>query len=56
MIVLVLLYVFVCAVVGFIGRRHKFGAWGYFFASILLTPVIGVLLVLASDRRPKAPK
>lgn len=52
MIILVLLYIFIAAIVGFSGRGRKFGAWGYFFASILLTPVIGLLLVLASDRRP----
>lgn len=29
------------------GRHLKFGFWGYFFASILLTPLIGVLLLIA---------
>lgn len=48
-ILLALLYIFVAAFVGFIGRGRKFGAWGYFFASILLTPILGLLLVLASD-------
>ncbi|MFZ4406143.1 MAG: hypothetical protein ACOYOH_02325 [Paracraurococcus sp.] len=51
-VLLVILYVSVAALVGFIGRRRKFGAWGYFFGSILLTPIIGVLLIMASDRRP----
>lgn len=45
-------YLFVAAIVGYCGRGRKFGAWGYFFAGILLTPIIGLLLVLASDRRP----
>ena len=35
------------------GRRRKLGSWGYFLASLLLTPVIGLLLVLASDPRPR---
>ena len=48
-ILLVLLYILVAALVGFVGRGRKFGAWGYFFGSILLTPIIGLLLVLASD-------
>lgn len=45
----VLAYLLVAGIVGYIGRGRKFGAWGYFFASILLTPIIGLLLVLASD-------
>lgn len=34
------------------GYNRKFGFWGYFFASLLFTPLIGLLLVIASDRRP----
>jgi hypothetical protein len=30
------------------GRRFRFGFWGYFFGSILLTPVIGLLLLVAA--------
>jgi small-conductance mechanosensitive channel len=48
-ILAVLAYLLVAAIVGYFGRGRKFGAWGYFFASILLTPIIGLLLVLASD-------
>lgn len=33
------------------GINRKMGFWGYFFGSILMTPLIGVVLVLASDRR-----
>jgi len=43
-----------CVIIGFAGRHRKFGFWGYFFCSILLTPVIGTLIVLASD--PKEPE
>jgi len=42
-------------VVGVLGRNRKFGFWGYFFASLLLTPVIGLVLVLASDKKPPKP-
>lgn len=43
-------------IVGFLGRQCRFGFWGHFFASVLLTPVVGLLLVLAAgpgcrDRR-----
>ena len=37
-----------CAVVGVFGRHRMMGFWGYFFASIVLTPVIGILLVMVS--------
>ena len=36
------------------GSNRKFGFWGYFFASLLFTPLIGVLLVIASDKRSSA--
>jgi uncharacterized membrane protein len=35
-------------VVGFLGRRQRFGFWGYFFSSILLTPIIGLLMLIAA--------
>ncbi|MDM8523989.1 hypothetical protein QUF80_11535 [Desulfococcaceae bacterium HSG8] len=38
--------------IGLLGKNRKFGFWGYFFGSLVLTPLIGLLLVLASDRRP----
>lgn len=38
------------------GSRYRFGFWGYLFASLLLTPVIGVLLLAAAvpPRRSRA--
>jgi hypothetical protein len=35
--------------IAFFGTNRKFGFWGYFFASMLLTPLIGLLLVISSD-------
>jgi hypothetical protein len=46
-----LIYIFICIVIGFIGSKRKFGFWGYFFGSMILTPPIGLILVLASDKR-----
>jgi hypothetical protein len=46
-------YVGCALLMGAIGRRRKFGGYAYFFASLLLTPVIGLLLVLASDPQPR---
>ena len=41
--------------VGLMGYDRKFGFWGYFFASLLLSPFLGILLVLASDPLPDDP-
>ena len=39
--------------IGFFGRKYRFGFWGYFFASVLFTPVIGILMLLAAvPRKP----
>lgn len=35
-------------VVAFLGRNRKLGFWGYFFASLLLTPLLGAILVIIS--------
>jgi hypothetical protein len=34
--------------IAMLGRNFRFGFWGYLFASILLTPVIGILLLVAA--------
>lgn len=34
--------------IGFFGRNYRFGFWGYFFASILLTPIVGLLMLLGA--------
>lgn len=52
-IILIAIYIFAALLIALVGRNRKMGAWGYFFASLLLTPVIGLLLVLASDSRAK---
>lgn len=44
-------YFFACFLIALLGKNRKMGAWGYFFASIVLTPPIGLLLVLASDSK-----
>ncbi len=45
---MIALYIGLAVIVAFLGRRRKFGFWGYLFASLLLTPAFGLLLVLAS--------
>ena len=56
MIQLYLLVIILSIIVGLLGINRKFGFWGYFFASILLTPIIGLILVLASDAKKKKHK
>lgn len=46
-----LFYILLSIFVAFIGMNRKFGFWGYFFASLSLTPFIGILMVLASGKR-----
>jgi len=50
-LMLVAAYIGVCALIGVLGRRKKMGAWGYFFGSMLLTPIIGMLLLSVSGSR-----
>lgn len=47
----VLIYVILSLIIGLFGSNRKFGFWGYFFGSLLLTPIIGLVLVLASDKK-----
>lgn len=55
MLVVSLLYIGLCSLVAYVGRDRKFGFWGYLLAALLLDPVIGFLLVIASDKRSVAP-
>ena len=48
----VIVYLILCLIMGLLGRNRKFGFWGYFFGSVVLTPLMGLILVLASDKRP----
>jgi len=56
-IYIILIMVLLSGIIGLLGINRKMGFWGYFFASILLTPACGFLLVLLSDPRyPNAVK
>lgn len=49
---LVAYYLICCLAIGFLGRHRRIGALGFFLASLLLTPIISLLiLVLSTDRR-----
>ena len=44
-------YVLLCWLLAFFGRELKFGFWGNFWVSIVLTPIVGIIVILAQDRR-----
>ncbi|ESQ11996.1 MAG: hypothetical protein N838_01385 [Thiohalocapsa sp. PB-PSB1] len=49
-------YIALCMLVAFIGRRRKWGYWGYLWSSVLFTPALGFMFVLAADAPPKRPR
>jgi len=44
-------YVLLCWLLAFFGRELKFGFWGNFWVSIILTPIVGIIVILAQDKR-----
>jgi len=50
MISFFLFFIIMSLIIGYFGRYRKFGFWGYFFASLLLTPLLGLLLLVASEK------
>ncbi|MGP6087634.1 hypothetical protein [Antarctobacter jejuensis] len=48
-----IVYLSLCLAIGLFGTNRKMGFWGYFFASMALTPILGLLLLLVSDPRRK---
>jgi hypothetical protein len=46
-----LAYVSICILVGIMGRRTTIGFWGFFILSLVLTPVIGLLVVIVGSPR-----
>ena len=52
-VLLLVVYMGISVLIGFIGRNRKFGFWGFFFCSLLLTPVVGLLTYFASCEKVK---
>ena len=42
--------------IGFIGRDRRFGFWGNFLISLILTPLVGVITILAQDTFTSEPE
>jgi hypothetical protein len=45
---IILIFLALSVIIGFLGRKRRFGFWGYFFLSMLLTPVVGFLTLIAA--------
>jgi hypothetical protein len=43
-------YIALCLFVALLGMNLKWGFWKYFIVSFLLTPFVGVLLILATEQ------
>jgi hypothetical protein len=52
-IVSLLPIILIAALIGYLGKDRKFGFWGNFFVSLILTPVIGLLVFFAQSPRAK---
>lgn len=51
---LILCYLMFCAVVGYAGRDRKLGMFGFFFLSLVATPILVGLILIISAPRPSA--
>ena len=47
-----LLYFLGCVVVAYYGRRTRIGYWGFFFLSLLFTPLVTLVFLYFSKQRP----
>lgn len=56
MIVIAFAYLGLCFLIALLGADRKFGYWGYFFCAFFLTPLIGTIVLLGSDKRRQLPK
>lgn len=54
--IIVPIYLALCVLVAYWGQRRKWGYWGYLWSSVLFTPLLGALFVLAADPPPKRTK
>ena len=43
--------IFISLIFGFLGKNKKMGFWGYFFATLFLTPFIGAILLIVTDKK-----
>lgn len=44
----IIIYTLLSLLIAWWGKNYRLGFWGYFFASLLLSPAVGCILVIAS--------
>lgn len=44
-------YLLIAGTIGYFGKDRKFGFWGNFAASMVLTPIGGIIVLLAQDKK-----
>jgi hypothetical protein len=44
--IIVSVYLPLCLAIGFAGRKREFGFWGFFFFSLIVTPIVGLLTLI----------
>jgi hypothetical protein len=50
-------YLGLCVLLAGLARNKTMGFWGMFFGSIILSPIVGLLILLVSkERTPRQPK
>lgn len=52
----VFFWIVISWIIGMLGRNKRFGFFGNFLVSFLFSPIVGIIVLLASDDRPKARK
>jgi hypothetical protein len=52
----VFFWIVVSWLIGMLGRNKRFGFFGNFLVSFLFSPIVGIIVLLASDDRPKPRK
>lgn len=51
---IIVVYLVLCLAVAWLGSRRKWGFWGYLWSSVLFTPLLGLIFVIAADPPPSA--
>lgn len=51
-----LLWIGLSWVIGLLGRDKKFGFFGNFVIALIFSPLVGAIVLLASDNRPPVPR
>jgi len=46
---IVILYIIAAAMVASLGKARKEGFWWFFVVSLILTPIVGLIVIMATD-------